>query len=106
MRVYTVFAYVDIFPQHQPLGGRKCLIFGDFEKHSDFSSLKTRVVDYTITGLSVNFTSEEFRSMILDFGIWVHKQPMHYGVILPADFALDRGSVVSLALTVPMLDGF
>jgi len=102
--VYTIVAYVDIFPQWRPLCGRKCLIFGEFEKHPSFSSLKNRIVDYSISGLSSSIETSCGRAMIINFESWVYGEPDHYGIVLSGDAPLTKGAIVELTVEVPVLN--
>lgn len=103
--MYTLFGYIDIFPQHEVHSGHPCLILGDFQKNKDYSVLNGRTVDARISGLSSEFQLEH-RGMILDFGAWVYGQPNVYGIILKnKETTLEKGSVVSVLITVPDLGG-
>lgn len=106
MTTHNIYAYVDTFPQYKVFHGRKCLIFGNFQKHNNFVSLTNRTIDYDITCLSTNQKiTETFRASILNFGTWMHGEPEFYGVILPEDIELEKGTVVSISAIVPDLGG-
>lgn len=103
---HTLFAYVDIFPQWKPLNGRKCLVLSEFEKHSEFSCLKSRTVNYSVTSLMSREQSESGRQAIMDLGAWVCGEPKHYGIVLPLDTNLAKGTIVSIHIEIPDLGGF
>ncbi len=105
MQTHSLFGYIDVFPQHKVLAGRKCLIVAEFLNYNNFVMLDGRCVDCTITSLSSKADVIEKRGIILNFGAWVIGHPDHYGIILPLDFPLDKGSVVQLSITVPDLGG-
>ena len=103
--MHNLFGYIDVFPQHKVHSGRKCLILGEFPKYFNFPMLDNRIVDCVITSLTSKDEAMSHRGMIMDFGVWVYGHPKVYGIILPLDTTLDRGSVVSISITVPDLSG-
>ena len=103
--MHKLFGYIDVFPQHEALSGRKCLILGEFQKYYNFSMLNNRCVDCVIKSLTSNGEMTH-RGMIMDFGVWVYRHSKAYGVILPEDTILEKGCIVSVEITVPNLGGF
>lgn len=102
--MHTLYGYIDIFPQHQVHAGKKCLIFSDFHKNSNFSVLNNRVIDCIITPLSDGESLPLRRAWVLDFDSWVIGHPHHYGILM-LDTHLDKGCVVRVEATVPDLGG-
>ena len=86
-----ITGFVWVFPPQSPLSGQKCVIFHDFQNHSDFAACLNQCfeMDIKVKGQvdSPGCYATSGPRRIMTFGKWFSNERNLYGICMPTVLA-------------------